>query len=115
MNRQKSEPLLNYISRLSPVNQNSCHKDLIVFSAYRVGMALHYASYHAVSNDDFIYSVKCILDCLPVPVSTETVYSNDQFANSYSNPYKKHDINYISVLLALLFKLIYDIQAIRFS
>ena len=32
----------------------------------------------AVSNDDFIYSVKCILDCLPVSVSTETVYSYDQ-------------------------------------
>ena len=51
-------------------------------------MALHYALHHAVSNDDFIYSVKCILDCLPVSVRTETVYSDDQFANRYSNPYK---------------------------
>ena len=33
-------------------------------------------------------NVQCIMDCLPVSVSTETVYSDDQFANSYSNPYK---------------------------
>ena len=33
-------------------------------------------------------NVQCILDCLPVSVSTEPVYSDDQFANSYSNPYK---------------------------
>ena len=26
----------------------------------------------------FIYSVKCILDCLPVSVITETVYTDDQ-------------------------------------
>ena len=32
--------------------------------------------------------VQCILDCLPVSVSTEPVYSDDQFADSYSNPYK---------------------------
>ena len=33
-------------------------------------------------------NVQCILDCLPVSVSTEPVYSDDQFANSYLNPYK---------------------------
>ena len=33
-------------------------------------------------------NVQCIMDCLPVSVSTEPVYSDDQFANSYSNPYK---------------------------
>ena len=27
-------------------------------------------------------SVQCILDCLPVYVSTEPVYSDDQFTNS---------------------------------
>ena len=27
-------------------------------------------------------------DCLPVSISTEPLYSDDQFANSYSNPYK---------------------------
>ena len=32
--------------------------------------------------------VQCILDCFPVSVSTELVYSDDQFANSYSNPFK---------------------------
>ena len=32
--------------------------------------------------------VQCILDCFPVSVRTEPVYSDDQFANSYSNPYK---------------------------
>ena len=33
-------------------------------------------------------NVQCILDCLPVSVSTEPVYSDDQFADSFSNPYK---------------------------
>ena len=33
-------------------------------------------------------NVQCILDCLPVSVSTEPVYSDDQCANSYSNPHK---------------------------
>ena len=33
-------------------------------------------------------SVRCILDCLPVSVGTEPVYSDDQLTNSYSNPYK---------------------------
>ena len=28
------------------------------------------------------------MDCLPVSVRTEQVYSDDQFAHSYSNPYK---------------------------
>ena len=35
-----------------------------------------------------IYNVQCILDCFPVSVSTEPLYSDDQFAHSYSNPYK---------------------------
>ena len=35
----------------------------------------------------YIY-VQYILDCLPVSVSTEPDYSDDQFTNSYSNPYK---------------------------
>ena len=30
-------------------------------------------------------------DCLPVSVSTEPVYSDDQFTNSYSNPYKLYN------------------------
>ena len=33
-------------------------------------------------------NVQCILDCLPVFVSTEPVYSDDHFVNSCSNPYK---------------------------
>ena len=33
-------------------------------------------------------SVQCILDSLLVSVSTEPVYSDDQFAHSYSNSYK---------------------------
>ena len=33
-------------------------------------------------------SVQWILDCLPVSVNTEPVYSDDQFAHSYSNPWK---------------------------
>ena len=39
-------------------------------------------------------NVQCILDCLSVSVSTEPVHSDDQFANSYWNPYKL----YINVL-----------------
>ena len=37
-----------------------------------------------------MYNVQCIMDCLPVSVSTEQVYSDDQFAHSYSNPYKQY-------------------------
>ena len=33
-----------------------------------------------------IYNVQCILDCLPVSVRTEPLYSDDQFAYSYSSP-----------------------------
>ena len=39
-------------------------------------------------------NVQCILDCLSVSASTEPVHSDDQFANSYWNPYKL----YINVL-----------------
>ena len=35
--------------------------------------------------------VQCILDCLPVSVSTDPVYSDDQFAHSYSNLYKLYN------------------------
>ena len=41
---------------------------------------------------------QCILDCLPVSVSTEQFYSDDQFAHSYSNPYKLN-INVLNMLL----------------
>ena len=37
-----------------------------------------------------IYNVQCILDCFPVSVNTEPFYSHDQFAHSYSNPYKRY-------------------------
>ena len=47
---------------------------------------MHCALHDAVSNDGL--HMQCILDCLPVSVSTEPVYSDDQCANSYSNPYK---------------------------
>ena len=44
----------------------------------------------------FYISVQCILDSLPVSVSTEPVYSDDQFTNGYFNPFKlyisEHDI-----------------------
>ena len=43
-------------------------------------------------------NVQCILDCLPVSVSTEPVYSDDQFADSYSNPYKLY-INAHSIIV----------------
>ena len=41
--------------------------------------------------------VQFILDCPPVFVSTEPVYSDDQFAHSYSNPYKLY-INVFTLL-----------------
>ena len=53
MSRQKSEPLVNCICWLSPANQKAYHKHWIVFSAYRMGVALHRALHYAVSNDDF--------------------------------------------------------------
>ena len=48
--------------------------------------------------------VQCILDCLPVSVSTEPVYSDDQFAHSYSNPYKLN-INVSNIYLSLSYSL----------
>ena len=119
MNRRKSAPLVNYICRLSSANQNARHKHWIVFSAYKMGVALHCVLHHAVSNNDlyiaksmiyplyilFVCSVQCILDCLPASVSTETVYkgyiilfavySDDQLSYSCSNPIYMY--NYISV------------------
>ena len=41
-------------------------------------------------------NVQCILDYLPVSVSTEPVYSDDQFDNSYVNPYKLY-INVVTM------------------
>ena len=52
MNRQKPEPLVHCICWLFPANQKANHKHWIVFSAYRVGVALHCALHNAVSNDD---------------------------------------------------------------
>ena len=59
----------------------------IVFSAYtKRGFCI----VHCMMQSAMMayIDVQCILDCLPIPVSTEPVYSDDQFANSYSNPYK---------------------------
>ena len=89
INRQKFEPLVNCIFCLSPANQNAYHKHWIVFSAYRVGVALHCAMqihahsalHNVVSNDDLYYIMQCILDCLPVYVSTEAVHSDDQWGS----------------------------------
>ena len=36
----------------------------------------------------YIFFVKCVVDCFPVSQSTELLYSNDQFAHSYSNSYE---------------------------
>ena len=43
-------------------------------------------------------NVQCILDRPPVSVSTEPVYSDDQFANSYSYPYKLY-INVVNDII----------------
>ena len=45
-----------------------------------------------------IYNVQCILDCFPVSVSTEPLYSDDQFPRSYSNPYKLY-ISYALIVI----------------
>ena len=51
MSRQKSEPLDNCICWLYSANQKAHHEHWIVFRAYKVGVALHCALHHAVSND----------------------------------------------------------------
>ena len=47
-------------------------------------------------------NVQCILDCLPVPISTESVNTDDQFANSYSNPYTLYINGWAMVGLGLV-------------
>ena len=86
--RQKPEPLDNWIRCLSSANQNAHPKHWIVFSAYTKWVV--FCIVHCMMQSAMMayINVQCILDCLPVSVSTEPVYSDDQFANSYSNPYK---------------------------
>ena len=86
--RQKPEPLDNWIRCLSSANQNAHPKHWIVFSAYRKWVV--FCIVHCMMQSAMMayINVQCILDCLPVSVSTEPVYSDDQFAHSYSNPYK---------------------------
>ena len=60
----------------------------IVFSAYTKWVVFCVAYCMMQSAMMAYINVQCILDCLPVSVSTEQVYSDDQFANSYSIPYK---------------------------
>ena len=86
--RQKPEPLDNWIRCLSSANQKAHHKHWIVFSAYTKWVV--FCIVHCMMQSAMMayMNVQCILDCLPVSVSTEPVYSDDQFANSYSNPYK---------------------------
>ena len=58
-------------------------------SAY-TALSIASCSRYVVSNDGFFYTVQCILDLLPVSVSTDPVCDGDhyQFAHSYSNPFK---------------------------
>ena len=86
--RQKPEPLDNWICCISSANQKAYHKHWIVFSAYTKWVV--FCIVHCMTQSAMMayINVQCILDCLPVSVSTEPVYSDDQFANSYSNPYK---------------------------
>ena len=60
----------------------------IVFSAYRNWVVFCIVHCMMQSAMMAFINVQCILDCILVSVSTEPVYSDDQFAHSYSNPYK---------------------------
>ena len=86
--RQKPEPLDNLIRCLSSANQNAHPRHWIFFSAYTKWVV--FCIVHCMMQSAMMayINVQCILDWLPVSVSTEPIYSNDQFANSYSNPYK---------------------------
>ena len=104
--RKKPQPLNNWIRCLSSANQYAHPKHCIVFSAYKNCVVFCIVSLEASDSATpreralciarcrlqsammAYFNVQCILDCLPVSVSTEPVYSDDQFANSYSNPYK---------------------------
>ena len=52
-------------------------------------------------------SVQCILDCLPVSVCTEPVHSDDQFTNSYSNPYKLFISDMLSLSVSGISKIVH--------
>ena len=86
--RQKPESLDNWIRCLSSANQNAHPKHWIVFSAYTKWVV--FCIVHCMMQAAMMayINVQCISDCLPVSVSSEPAYSGDQFANSYSNPYK---------------------------
>ena len=86
--RQKPGPLDKWIRCFSSANQNANHKHWIFFSAYTKWVV--FCIVHCMMQAAMMayINVQCILDCLPVSVSTEPAYSDDQFANSYSNPYK---------------------------
>ena len=86
--RQKTEPLDNWIRCLSSANQKAHHKHWIVFSAYAKWVV--FCIVHCMMQSAMMayMNVQCILDFHPVSVSTEPVNSDDQFAKRYSNPYK---------------------------
>ena len=98
MNKQTSQPLVNCICCLSSANQKAHHKHWFVFSAYTKWVVFCIVHYMMQSAMMALYNVQCILDCLPVSVSTEPVYSDDQFANSYWNPYKLYIDGWIIVI-----------------
>ena len=85
---QKPESLDNWICSLSSPYQIAPPKHWIVFSAYRKWVV--FCIEHCMMQSAMMayIDVQCILDCLPVSVSTGPVYSDDQFTHSYSNPYK---------------------------
>ena len=60
-----------------------------------------------------IYDLQCILDCFPMSVSTEPLYSDDQFAHSYSNPYKLY-ISECNILQLREFYISVDIPGMWF-
>ena len=86
--RHRPLPLDNWIRWLCSANQNAHHKHWIVFSAYTKWVVFFIVHCMTQAAMMAYIGVQCILDCLSVSVSTELVYSDDQFTNSYSNPYK---------------------------
>ena len=54
-----------------------------------MGGLLHCALHHTVSNDGLYIMCNAFWTAV-VSVSTEPVYSHDQFAHSYLNPFKQY-------------------------
>ena len=76
-------------------SKQKCSTDQNTHPRRGLGVALCIASHSQQSWFIYMHSVQCILDCIPVFVSTEPVCRDDQVAHSCSNPYKPQHANCI--------------------